>query len=127
MDRIFIKDLALEMSIGVTPSEHTQRQRVLVSASAFCNVSRVAAQSDRLEDTVPYDALIEHIRNLSQSRHFNLVESFAEEIAEKILANQAVQGVYVCIEKPDVFAGNPASVGIEIQRFKSAQTAGMPF
>lgn len=60
----------------------------------------VAAQSDRLEDTLDYDAIVRHIHGVSQRRSYHLIESFAGAIADDVLrAFPGVSEVRVCVRK----------------------------
>jgi len=44
-----------------------------------------ALRSDDLRDTLDYDAIVKHVRNVSQRRRFHLIESFAGAIADDLL------------------------------------------
>ena len=113
MDRIFIKDLEIEMSIGIYEEEKIAPQRVIISISLDINTP--AEQSDNIDDTVSYKTVIDDIKTLATARHYNLVESFAEEIATSCLKDKRVKQVEVEVTKPDIFI-DAAGVGICIIR-----------
>lgn len=116
MDKIFIKELELMMSIGIYEQEQAQKQRVLVSVSL--GIENKAGSSDDITDTVSYEEIANLIKEISNKRHYNLVESFAEDIASECLKNERVSKVKVKIEKPDIF-DDARSVGIKIKRAQS--------
>ena len=59
-----------------------------------------AVRSDDLEDTLDVDAIVQHIRSVSQRRRFHLIESFAGAIADELLQEfPCLLEVRVCIRK----------------------------
>ena len=114
-DTIFIKDLRLDMAIGITSVERAKRQRVVVNISLFCDLS-VAAKSENIDDTVNYFSVAKTIEALALSRHFDLLETFAEEIAALCLDYDGVDRVSVKAEKPNIVSELCSSVGVEIER-----------
>lgn len=112
-DTILIKDLTLSMSIGVFDHEKTAKQRVIVDVEMLIEAG--GYDDNDLGSTVCYDTITKKIIALSQSRHYNLVETFAEEIAALCLENKRVQKVAVMAEKPDIMDGG-TRVGVRIER-----------
>lgn len=110
VDRVFVRDFVLEMSIGAYRHEQGRPQRVRFDVSAEVPA---AAKCDDIGDVFSYDVILDTIRRLAESRHVNLVETLAEEIAARLLEHGAVSAVTVRVEKLDVAA---AAVGVEITR-----------
>jgi len=112
--KLIIRDLRLDMGIGVFAEEKGVRQPVLVNVQAD-----VAApkdwQSDDYAHVVCYARLTESIRDLARQPHIQLVETFAERIAVAALAMDGILGVTVRVEKTAVFP-DVAAVGVEIRR-----------
>ncbi len=113
MNRIFVKELELQMSIGIYEAEKQTKQRVLVSA--FLDIETNSANSDDIKDTVSYEDVVNTIKTLAAARRYNLVESFAEEIAAACLKDKRVATIELEIIKPDIFK-DAAGVGIRIIR-----------
>jgi dihydroneopterin aldolase len=59
-----------------------------------------AAASDRLEDTVDYREVAACVREVSDRRHFQLLESLATAVADEISGRFSVQHVRVRVRKP---------------------------
>lgn len=78
-DQIRIKDLELEAKIGAFAEEHLRFQRVVLDLTLEIDL-RPAGASGRLEDTICYFTAAEKIRQLVQSRIWNLVEELATAI-----------------------------------------------
>lgn len=113
LDKIFIKDLDIEMLIGIYPKEKENKQRVIVNLEAW--VDPVSNLHDNYEDAVCYEQLINHIETAAFSEHINLVETLAEKISASCLSNPKIKRVKIRVEKPDVIE-RAKSVGIEIVR-----------
>ncbi len=114
---VFVRDLVLTCRIGVHRSEQTAPQRVRINLDLAVRDDR--ALQDNLANVVCYERLTDGVRRITASRHINLVETLAEEIAAMCLDDVRVRSVRVRIEKLDVFA-DAASVGVEIERFQPA-------
>ena len=112
-DRVLVRDLVLELSIGAYRHERDRPQRVRFNVIA--EVPPPSASGDDIGNVFSYDVILDTIRALADNRHFNLVETLAEEVAARLLEHQPVAAVTVRVEKLDVAA---AVVGIEIMRRK---------
>ncbi len=115
MDKIFIKDLELMMSIGIYEHERAKKQRVIVNIKAFVEPPAMGWQNEDIKESVSYEELVNEITELPKSQHFELVETFAEKIAQSCLGKTNVKSVNIHIEKPDIIEG-VESVGVEITR-----------
>lgn len=112
--RVFVQRLELMASVGVFEIEKRYEQRVLISVELDV-ADRYDGHSDRLEDVFDYGRIVDAANAIVASRHFNLIETLAERIAEACLLESDVRWVRVMIEKPDIVAGC-ASVGIALER-----------
>ena len=116
--RVLIRDLEIMASIGVFEVEHRYEQRVLINLDLSVR-DDYDGKSERIADVVDYGALVAGVERVVQSRHFKLVETLAERIAEQCLADRRVLSIVVRLEKPDIIPSCKA-VGIEIVRHQSA-------
>ena len=100
--KIIIKNLTLDMSIGVHDFEKEKPQRVIVSIEAVL-VSDGPWLSDSIGETMNYETIVTGIQDLAKQGHVNLLETFAERIAALCLKEPAIRNVSVTVEKPDIF------------------------
>jgi dihydroneopterin aldolase len=114
--RVFVRELEIVASIGVYEHEKRYEQRVLISADLWVR-DEYDGRSDRLADVLDYGKVVDDIVMLVEREHVNLIETLAERIARQCLTDRRVEGVRVCIEKPDV-ARSFKAVGIEIERWR---------
>lgn len=112
--RVFIRGLELIGSIGIYEHERRYEQRLVVSLDLAVR-DTYDGHSESIADVYDYDRAIAAVKETVAARHYNLIETLAERIAEACLADRSVLSVRVRIEKPDVL---PAcrGIGIEILR-----------
>ncbi|MDE2580244.1 MAG: dihydroneopterin aldolase [Rhodospirillales bacterium] len=123
--RVFIRDLVLQVSIGVHPHELSAPQPVRINIDLGVEDDGARARSrspvgrgvgpDQLSRVVDYEAVANRVRALVASGHVRLVETLAERIAEACLFDRRVVLARVRVEKLAVFA-DAASAGVEIER-----------
>ena len=114
LDRVFIRDLVLDVEIGVHNYEKGATQRVRFSVDVDLTRATRALEDD-IGSTLDYDVIIADIKDIIARGHINLVETLAEEIAGRCLAHPRAARVVVKIEKLDK---EPGAVGVEIVRAK---------
>ena len=112
--RVLVEGYEMIGSVGVYEHERRYEQRIVVSLELDV-VDDYDGVSDELDAVYDYDQAIKAVRATVESRHFNLLETLAERIAEVCLADARVSTVKVRIAKPDILIACRA-VGIEIQR-----------
>ncbi len=114
---VFVRDLELEALIGVHRHERKRRQPVRINIDLAVR-ENVGALQDRLSQVLDYEVLVDEIKSLVAAGHINLVETLAEQVAVKCLADDRVGSVRVRIEKLAVLP-EAASAGVEIERRKA--------
>jgi dihydroneopterin aldolase len=97
-DAIFVRDFVVDCNVGVYAEEQgvTQKVRFTVEARLAKDVFTV---DDRMADVPSYADIIDIIVALARGGHINLVETFAERIAERVLADERIRVVRVALEK----------------------------
>jgi 7,8-dihydroneopterin aldolase/epimerase/oxygenase len=112
--RIFVRGLQVAAECGVYAHEKG-RQRPLVVDIEVLVVPSVRATADELRETVDYDALAAHAHAVAASAHLHLIETYAEQVCDRILEDRRIETVRVRVEKPGSVAGAISS-GVEIER-----------
>ncbi len=102
---------------GVHDEERKLGQRFIVSASLHTN-SALDAGVRNLEDTVDYTRVYADIKEIMESRQFQLLECCANSIADRLLADYPlIESLSICIQKPSVpIQGSLKSVEVEVFR-----------
>ena len=112
--RVFVNGLELMASVGIFEVEKRYEQRIVVSVDLDV-LDDYDGISDRLDAVVDYGLVAAAVRALVESRHFQLIETLAERIAEACLVDARVLVARITIEKPDILP-SCRSVGIAIER-----------
>ncbi len=116
MDKLEITGIRCYGYTGFFSEEQTLGQWFEVDLAFWLDLS-LAAQNDRLEDTLDYRRVIETVKTIVEQSKFALIEKLVETIATKILETESVDKVQVRLVKvsppiPD-FSG---SIKLEITR-----------
>ena len=112
LERVFLRDLVVDMSIGVYDRERRRKQ----PARFTVEVDLEPAEGEvAFADVFTYDVVIDHIRALAAHGHHNLVETLADDVARAALGHKRARAVRVVVEKLAVIEG---SVGVEVRREK---------
>jgi dihydroneopterin aldolase len=115
--RMVLRDLVVEVSIGLHPWEQLRPQRLVVNVEAWAYVDRPYTDDDP-EAILDYDRIRDVIREEWPKRgHMKLLEPLAEELVSLCFAYPAVVATRVRLEKPDIFS-EAQGVGIELYRRK---------
>lgn len=109
---IIVRDLELNLSIGVYEHEKIAPQRILVSVEA--TLDGADDEQDRLGATLDYDRIRDFAKSLEQSAHKELQETLARRILDFVLSNQGVIRAVVETAKPDIF-DDCAFVGVRLE------------
>ena len=114
MDIIFLREIRLDARIGIYKREKSITQTVELDLDMALPDDRVF-KSGKVADTIDYAVVVERIRAALVERHYGLVESLAEHVAQIILEEFHAPWVRVSIAK--VGAQRSARrVGVVIER-----------
>lgn len=100
-DKLLLEGMVFYGYHGVEEDEKRLGQRFVVDVELTSDLSR-AGRSDLLQDTINYAAVYRLVRGVMEGPSHNLIESLAEEIATRILADARVEEVRVRVKKPSV-------------------------
>lgn len=116
MDKIIIKDLLTRGKIGISDSERSSSQDILVNAVLYTD-TRKAAETDSIDYCVNYSTMAKKIMAMAERNQRKTVEAFAADIAEECLSHPLVSRVIIRVEKTSAVRFTK-SVGVEIEREK---------
>jgi dihydroneopterin aldolase len=117
---IFVEGLDVWGRHGVLPEEKALGGRFRVDLRVTLDEC-LAAESDELADTVDYAELVKCVVGLVEGRSYALLERLAQVIAEAVLAEFAVDAVWVRVRKPAPPIAHPLqAVGVSVELRKPA-------
>lgn len=118
MDKIVAKGMRFNACHGVSLEEKQSPQPFIVDLELSMDLNK-AGHSDRLEDTVDYGAVFKCVKDIVEGPSFNLLESLAQAIADRLLYEFAFQGVKVNVKKPKApVEGDFKYFSVIIERFQ---------
>jgi 7,8-dihydroneopterin aldolase/epimerase/oxygenase len=117
-DTVSIRDLHVMAVIGVHDWEREIEQTLIVSVDMVPETAdmRQAAASDDLADALDYSAVAETIAAVLREGKFRLIETAAERVAERLLADFGLSWLRLELRKPITSAPTPYTAAIVIER-----------
>ena len=113
--RIFLESLEVHTDIGFHEFEVGTPQRLLVSVEIWLDDVAVPPGDDP-ERAWDYDFLRAEVQEISASRRFNLQETLAHAVFDRLAAFRGVKALRVRTSKPDIYP-DAQGVGVEIASF----------
>ena len=114
--KVIIKDLILNISIGIHTFEKKKKQRVKINIEILTN-PYVYPNNKDLTTILNYEEVVKKIEKLTHLKHHELIEDLAENIFNMLFKNKLVKKIDLRIEKLDIIK-KTNSVGIEVSKSK---------
>jgi dihydroneopterin aldolase len=111
-DTVSIRDLRVSTVIGVYDWEREIEQALTFSVEMPADVAR-AATSDDIRDALDYSAVAQTVKAVVIEGRFRLIETAAERVAQRLIADYGLAWVRVEVVKPIPSEGYTAVITIE--------------
>jgi dihydroneopterin aldolase len=108
---VFVRGLRLEAEIGVNLDEFGRRQPLVIDVEITLTPPE---RCEHIAETVNYELVVQRAQAIASAGHVRLIETFAQRLAESLLAEPAAARVRVRIEKPQALAPYAEAAGVEI-------------
>tara|TARA_B100000575_G_scaffold247980_1_gene213723 strand:- start:850 stop:1248 length:399 start_codon:yes stop_codon:yes gene_type:complete len=115
--KVIIKNLIINMFIGIHDFEKIKKQRVKFNITITTD-SKIKPDRKELSSILDYEKIIKNLNLLVEKRHYDLLEELSESIFKIIFNNKLVKKVNLKLEKLDVIK-DAESVGIEVSKIKN--------
>ena len=113
--RILLEGLEVQADIGFHEFEIGAPQRLMVSVEIWLNDAS-APPGDDPAAAWNYDFLRTEVAEIAASRRWNLQETLAHAVFERVAAFRGIRALRVRLSKPDVYP-DAHGVGVEIASF----------
>ena len=107
--KIIIKDLTLDISVGIHDFEKLKKQRVRFNIEITTDPNL----KTNINSIVNYENIINTIKEITNKKHYELLESLSETIFDEIFKNRKIKKIKLKIEKIEIIK-ETTSVGIEV-------------
>jgi dihydroneopterin aldolase len=111
-DTVSIRDLRVSTVIGVYDWERETEQTLVFAVDMAADVA-AAAVSDDIAAALDYSAVAQTVRSVVTAGRFQLIETAAERVAERLRSDYRLSWVRVEVVKPLPAEGYTAAVAIE--------------
>ena len=115
--KVLIKELILNIKLGYFDFEKKKPQKVKFSLEANYKDKKPTNDKD-LKSIVNYDKLVRLIKKLVKNKHYNFLETLAEDIFDELFKDKRIDKIVLKIEKLEIIK-DCSSVGIQISKKRS--------
>ena len=112
--KVVIKNLILNIFIGIHDFEKKKKQRVRFNIEVETNPNTKPSNKD-FSTIVDYETLVNKIKTLVKKQHHELLEELAENIFKIIFQNKLVKKANIKLEKLHIMRESE-SVGVDITK-----------
>jgi dihydroneopterin aldolase len=114
MDKVFIKGLNIQTTIGFFQWEKQIKQTLVIDLAMGWDTAK-AALNDELDKTLDYADISVAIERFANDNPVDLIETLAERLASYLMTQYHIPWLKLSIGKPGA-VHNAQTVGVEIER-----------
>ena len=115
--KILIKDLILGLKLGYYDFEKEKPQKVKFTLEVNYEDKKPSNDKD-LKSIVNYDKIVKLIKKLVKNKHYNFLETLAEDVFDELFKDRRIDKISLQIEKLEIMKDS-SSVGIQISKKRS--------
>ena len=115
--KILIKDLILDLKLGYYDFEKEKPQKVKFTLEVIYEDKKPSNDKD-LKSIVNYAKIVKLIKKLVKNKHYNFLETLAEEVFDELFKDKRIDKISLRIEKLEIMK-DCSSVGIQISKKRS--------
>ena len=115
--KILIKDLTLDLKLGYYNFEKDKSQKVKFTLEIDYRDKKPTNDKD-LKSIVNYDNIVKLIKKLVKNKHYNFLETLAEDVFDELFKDKRIDKITLQIEKLEIIK-DCSSVGIQISKKRS--------
>ena len=112
--KVIIKDLLLNFVIGYYSAEKAKKQNVKFNIELNYTDQKNLNDKD-IKSIVDYGKIVKVIKNMTKNKHYNFLESLADDLFDELFKDERINKIKLKIEKLDAIK-ETSSVGIEITK-----------
>ena len=115
--KILIKDLTLDLKLGYYDFEKDKPQKVKFTLEVDYRDKKPTNDKD-LKSIVNYAKIVKLIKKLVKNKHYNFLETLAEDVFDELFKDKRIDKITLQIEKLEIIK-DCSSVGIQISKKRS--------
>ena len=115
--KILIKELVLDLKLGYYDFEKEKPQKVKFNLEVDYEDKKPTNDKD-IKSIVNYGKIVKLIKKLTKNRHYNFLETLAEDVFDVLFKDSRIGKIMLQIEKLEILK-QCTSVGIQITKKRS--------
>ena len=115
--KILIKELILDLKLGYYDFEKEKSQKVKFNLELDYEDKKPTSDDD-IKSIVNYGKLVKLVKKLTKNKHYNFLETLAEDVFDVLFKDKRIGKITLQIEKLEIMK-NCSSVGIQISKKRS--------
>ena len=112
--KVLIKELILNLKLGYYDFEREKPQKVKFSLEIDYKDKKPSNDKD-LKSIVNYSKVVRLIKKLVKNKHYNFLETLAEDVFDELFKDKRIEKINLKIEKLEIMK-DCSSVGIQISK-----------
>ena len=112
--KVLIKELILNLKLGYYDFEKEKPQKVKFSLEIDYKDKKPSNDKD-LKSIVNYSKVVRLIKKLIKNKHYNFLETLAEDVFDELFKDKRIEKINLKIEKLEIMK-DCSSVGIQISK-----------
>ena len=115
--KILINELILNLKLGYYDFEKEKPQKVKFTLEVNYEDKKPSNDKD-LKSIVNYDKIVKLIKKLIKNKHYNFLETLAEDVFDELFKDKRIDKISLQIEKLEIMK-DCSAVGIQISKKRS--------
>ena len=115
--KILINELILDLKLGYYEFEKEKSQKVKFTLEVDYRDKKPTNDKD-LKSIVNYSKIVKLIKKLVKNKHYNFLETLAEDVFDELFKDKRIDKITLQIEKLEIMK-DCSSVGIQISKKRS--------
>ena len=115
--KILINNLTLDLKLGYFEFEKIRPQKVKFTLEIDYRDKKPTNDKD-LKSIVNYDKIVKLIKKLVKNKHYNFLETLAEDVFDELFKDKKIDKITLQIEKLEIMK-DCSSVGIQVSKKRS--------
>ena len=115
--KILINNLTLDLKLGYFEFEKIKPQKVKFTLEIDYKDKKPTNDKD-LKSIVNYDKIVKLVKKLVKNKHYNFLETLAEDVFDELFKDKRIDKITLQIEKLEIMK-DCSSVGIQISKKRS--------
>ena len=115
--KVLIKELVLDLKLGYYEFEKENAQKVKFNVEVNYEDKQPSNDKD-LKSIVNYAKIVKLIKRLIKNKHYNFLETLAEDVFDELFKDRRIDKISLQIEKLEIMK-DCSSVGIQISKKRS--------